>query len=108
MANRMQLLYIDECTGRVNTDGSINGVVQHFFFQVTAGCGKPRAVQRRVIFSPTLAVTSTGASENNGPAVEGRREISVMWNTQVVVSPPTSRLTVPAEVPAELLATQLY
>lgn len=39
--------------------------------QVTVGCGEPQAVQGRVTFSPMLAVTSTGASENNGPTVEG-------------------------------------
>lgn len=31
-----------------------------------------------------------------------------MWKHWSVVSPPTCRLTVPADVPAELLATQLY
>lgn len=37
--------------------------------QVTVGWGEPRAVQGRLTFSPMLAITSTGASENNGPTV---------------------------------------
>ena len=85
--------------------------------QVTVGCGEPRATQWRVIFSPTLAVMSTGASENNGPAVRRGVDFPLCifceknklhvenWS---VGSPPTSRLTVPAEVPAGLLATQVY
>lgn len=37
---------------------------------VREGVGKPRAMHGRVMLSPTLAVTSTGDSENAGAAAK--------------------------------------
>lgn len=45
---------------------------------VREGVGKPRAMHDRVMLSPTLAVTSTGDTENAGAAAKDEEPLNVL------------------------------